>query len=218
MRPPRRLGRKPTRCDAGRYPDKLAVHHPTPPGYARRPARRRWAGARAAWCQPHRALPHPTRWPHRLPRRRHRPTRTSAPPGSLAPQTPHQIQPEQPTSAPASRQLASAQHPSTDQAATPAPAITDDSHRRALLSTRNLSDDSTAPEVPVASRRERVGTMPLRRRPTPPQRPCQKFARNYATRDPAPPPNPTLDSASHLRGCAETLGAAWRCEPPAHRW
>jgi hypothetical protein len=31
--------------------------------------------------------------------------------------------------------------------------------------------------------------------------PCQKFARNYATRNLAPPHNAALDSALHLRRC-----------------
>jgi hypothetical protein len=32
--------------------------------------------------------------------------------------------------------------------------------------------------------------------------PCEKFARNYATRNPAPPHSATLGSAFHLLGCA----------------
>jgi hypothetical protein len=48
--------------------------------------------------------------------------------------------------------------------------------------------------------------------------PCQKFARNYATRNLAPPHNAALDSALHLRRCVGTKGGAWHCEPPAHQW
>jgi hypothetical protein len=47
---------------------------------------------------------------------------------------------------------------------------------------------------------------------------CQRFARNYATRDLTTPHDTTPDSASHLRGCVGTCGAVRRCEPPAHRW
>jgi hypothetical protein len=34
--------------------------------------------------------------------------------------------------------------------------------------------------------------------------PCQRFARNCATRNLTPPHHPTLDSASDLRGCVGT--------------
>jgi hypothetical protein len=48
--------------------------------------------------------------------------------------------------------------------------------------------------------------------------PCQRFARNGTTLNLVKPYNPILDSAFHLRGCVATRGAAWRCEPAAHRW
>jgi hypothetical protein len=48
--------------------------------------------------------------------------------------------------------------------------------------------------------------------------PCQRFARNCATHDLAPPHAPILASAFRLRGCAVARGAARRREPPAHRW
>jgi hypothetical protein len=48
--------------------------------------------------------------------------------------------------------------------------------------------------------------------------PCQKFARNYATRNLAPPYIATLGCASHQGRCVVTLGAAWRREPPEHQW
>jgi hypothetical protein len=48
--------------------------------------------------------------------------------------------------------------------------------------------------------------------------PCQRFARNYATRSLNPPHDTTPDSASHLRGCVGTCGTARRCEPPEHQW
>src|ERR671935_3055250 len=47
---------------------------------------------------------------------------------------------------------------------------------------------------------------------------CQRFARKCATCNLTPPHDPTLGSASHLRGCVGTGGVAERCEPPAHRW
>jgi hypothetical protein len=48
--------------------------------------------------------------------------------------------------------------------------------------------------------------------------PCQRFARNCATRRLAMPHVPALGGASQLRDCEGTWCAAWRCEPPAHRW
>ena len=51
-----------------------------------------------------------------------------------------------------------------------------------------------------------------------PQKPCQKFARNRATRSFTQPHTATLGSACHLRDCVGTCGAGRRCEPPAHRW
>ena len=49
------------------------------------------------------------------------------------------------------------------------------------------------------------------------QGPCQKFARNCATRNRKPPHDPTLHSISHLGGCVGTWGATGRRKPPAHR-
>jgi hypothetical protein len=43
-----------------------------------------------------------------------------------------------------------------------------------------------------------------RRHGVPPHRPCQKFARNYATRNLAPPHSATLGRASHQCGCVGT--------------
>jgi hypothetical protein len=48
--------------------------------------------------------------------------------------------------------------------------------------------------------------------------PCQRFARTCATRNRAPPHNPTRDSVSHLRRCVGTSGTARHCELPEHRW
>src|SRR5215211_864035 len=50
------------------------------------------------------------------------------------------------------------------------------------------------------------------------QGPCQRFARNYATRNLAPPHTPILGSAFHLGGCVAAGGSARRRELPAHRW
>ena len=47
---------------------------------------------------------------------------------------------------------------------------------------------------------------------------CQRFARNYATYNLAPPHAPTLGTAFHLGGCEVRCGAARRCEPLTHRW
>jgi hypothetical protein len=48
--------------------------------------------------------------------------------------------------------------------------------------------------------------------------PCQRFARNCATRNLAPPHAPIPGSALHLDGCVATGVSARRREPPAHRW
>jgi hypothetical protein len=48
--------------------------------------------------------------------------------------------------------------------------------------------------------------------------PCQRVARNCATRSLASPHHPTLDSASHLRSRVGRRGGAWSCEPLEHRW
>ena len=51
-----------------------------------------------------------------------------------------------------------------------------------------------------------------------PCRPCQRFARNCATHNLAPPHAPILGRAFHLGRCVVMGGSAWRCEPTAHRW
>jgi hypothetical protein len=50
------------------------------------------------------------------------------------------------------------------------------------------------------------------------QSPCQRFARNCATRSLASPHHPTLDNTSHLRSRVGRRGGAWRREPPEHQW
>jgi hypothetical protein len=50
------------------------------------------------------------------------------------------------------------------------------------------------------------------------QEPCQRFARNRATHNLAPPHVPTLGTAFHMGGYVVTTGIAWGREPPAHRW
>jgi hypothetical protein len=100
-----------------------------------------------------------------------------------------------------------------------APALPDPplSHYPAQYSRPTSSEVSTAPEVPVGCGQ---GSGRWRRRPctTAVQGPCQRFARNCATRNLAPPHLPMLGSAFHLGGCVATGGSARRCELPAHRW
>jgi hypothetical protein len=48
--------------------------------------------------------------------------------------------------------------------------------------------------------------------------PCQRFARNCATRNLAPPHAPIPNTTFYLRGCVGMEGAARPREPPVHRW
>jgi hypothetical protein len=48
--------------------------------------------------------------------------------------------------------------------------------------------------------------------------PCQRFARNCATRNLASPRHAASSSTAHLGVCEETCGYAGWYEPPAHQW
>jgi hypothetical protein len=84
---------------------------------------------------------------------------------------------------------------------------------------RSLHEDSTAPEVPAGygqgSRDDGAGLHAMDGRAG---GPCQRFARNYATRNLAPPHTPIPSSAFHLGSSVAAQGSARRREPPAHRW
>jgi hypothetical protein len=94
----------------------------------------------------------------------------------------------------------------TQQAAAPvAPlGITNEALPFALRSTRNMSEDSTAPEVPVAPRRGRVGTMPPRCRGMPP---TQGRARNLPETTPhATSPRPSTQPSTAPSTRADVWG------------
>jgi hypothetical protein len=84
-------------------------------------------------------------------------------------------------------------------------ARTDDGHDLALLSTRIIcGEQCTSGASRVRSEGCRDHDAGARATDDPRGGPCQRFARNYATRDLTSPHNPTLGSASHLRGYVGT--------------
>jgi hypothetical protein len=90
------------------------------------------------------------------------------------------------------------------------PLVGEAQEARAVMSTINRNSGTHQPEstgqASTGSAHDHAGG------------PCQRFARNCATRNLTSPHDPTLGSASHLLGCVDRRGGAWRREPPEHQW